>query len=209
MLCIRYESLTLMIMQILALLNGLVDKVPKFWRNIFPPFSVMNRQSAGSSKNVSTYLQNYRHCNLNTQYSENHNLIWSVLYCSLLSIQISEMCLNRHMTHPNAMWPPCSCRIIWCYPTATTDNTCCCYSPDFTLDWPSWHVTESNCVVLGQIAAATATAIGFICVTHTDNRLVLMHLMVISYCIYLFNRNRFISCTCLLLNGYQGLFPQR
>lgn len=73
---------------------------------------------------------------------------------------------------PNTMWPLCSCRIIWGYPMATTYNTCRCYSPDFTLDWPSWYVTESNCVVLGQIAAAaaaTATVIGFSIVPHITN----------------------------------------
>ena len=102
------------------------------------------------------------------------------------------MHLNKHVTHPNTMWPPCSCRIIWGYPMATAYNTGCCYSPDFTLGWPSWYVTESNRVVLGQIAAATATATRFICVTHTDNRLVLLQLTLVSYNTYLFKCRRFV-----------------
>jgi len=107
------------------------------------------------------------------------------------------MHLNHHVTHPNTMWPPCSCWIIWGYPMATAYNTHCCYSPDFTLGWPSWYITESNCIVLGQIAAATATATRFICVTHTqthtDNRLIILQLTTVSYYTYLLKCKRFMS----------------
>lgn len=62
-------------------------------------------------------------------------------------------------------------------------------------------MTESHCVVLGRIFAATATATAtrFICVTHTqtdtqtDNTLVLLQLTLISNYIYLFNCKRFVS----------------
>jgi len=168
-LCIRYESLKLMTSHILVLCNSLVDKTPTFQRNIVPLFSIRqtdSQQLHPKCQYLSTRLQDTKIRIHNTLKAI--NLIWSVSQCSLLSIQISEMHLNQHVTYPNTMWPPCSCRIIWGYPMATAYNTCCCYSPDFTRGWPSWYVTESNRVVLGQIAAATATATRFICVTHTQ-----------------------------------------
>jgi hypothetical protein len=45
LLCIRYESPTLMIIQILVLLNGLVDQRPPFQRNIFLPFPILKKES--------------------------------------------------------------------------------------------------------------------------------------------------------------------
>lgn len=178
-----------MIIHILVLCNSLADKIPTFQRNTVPLFSIWQTESQQlhpKCQYLSTKLQDTKIRIHNTLKAI--NLIWSVLQCSLLSIQISEMHLNQHVTHPNTMWPPCSCRIIWGHPMAMAHNTRCCYSPDFTLGWPSWYVTESNRVVLGQIAAATATAtaIRFICVTHTDNRLILLQLTLVSYYTYLF-----------------------
>lgn len=175
--CIRYKSLKLMTIHILILCNGLAVTIPTFQRNMVPLFSIQKTESSGSSKiqYLSTKLQDIKIRKHNTLKAT--HLIWAAVQCSLLSIHITEMHLNQHVTHPNTMWPPCSCRIIWGYPMATTYNTCCCYSPDFTLGWPSWYMTESNRVVLGQIAAAT----GLICDTHTDNRAMLLQLMLLSY----------------------------
>jgi hypothetical protein len=168
--CIRYKSRKVMTIHIVVLCNGLADEASTFQRNMVPLFSIRKTESSGSSKiqYLSTKLQDTK--------TQKHNALKAthpisvVLQCSLLSIHITDMHLKQQVTHPNTMWPPCSCRIIWGYPMATTYNTCCCYSPDFTLGWPSWYVTESNRVVLGQTAAATE----FICVTHTDNRSVLL-----------------------------------
>jgi hypothetical protein len=169
--------------------NGLADKVPTFQRNMVPLFSIRKTESSGSSKiqYPSTKLQDTKIRKHNALKATHP--IWTVLQCSLLSIHITDVHLKQQVTHSNTMWPPCSCRIIWGYPMATTYDTCCCYSPDFTLGWPSWYVTESNRVVLGQTAAAT----GFICFTHTDYRSVLLQLMLLSYYTYLFNCNSFTS----------------
>jgi hypothetical protein len=181
-----------MTIHILVLCNSLAGKIPTFQRNIVPLFSIRKTKSQQLHPKCqyrSTKLQNTKIRIHNTLKAT--NIIWSVLQCSLLSIQISEMHLNQHVTHPNTMWPPCSCWIIWGDAMAMAYNTCCCYSPDFTLGWPSWYVTESNRVVLGQIAAATATR--FICAMHTDNRLILLQLMLVSYYTYLFKCKKFMS----------------
>jgi len=62
-------------------------------------------------------------------------------------------------------------------------------------------VTESNRLVLGQIAAATATAARFICVTHTDNRLILLQLTLVSYYTYYIKNQQDATLALLFISN--------